>query len=215
MAVFIRSFRIAYPLRASCLWNPVLLGGHGLTDQEYGSATPFAINSFHAGGTGARPNKDGLNATAFPSGVRNTPIEVNETIAPLVIWRKEYRTDSGGAGKYRGGVGQVMEISHSQHAPFAINCMFDRVTYPPRGRNGGSNGMAGLIERANDGSRLNAKGRQSVNGDDRLVISMPGGGGLGHPHERDPSEVARDVLLGFVSQGRRDESIVSPLMKTA
>ena len=59
--------------------------------------------------------------------------------------------------------------------------------------------MAGIIERANDGSRLNAKGRQSVNGDDRLVISMPGGGGLGHPHERDPSEGTRDVLLGFVS----------------
>jgi len=183
----------------SCLWNPVLLGGHGLTDEDYGDATPFAINTFHAGGTGARPNKDGLNATAFPSGVRNTPIEVNETIAPLVIWRKEYRRDSGGAGKFRGGVGQVMEISHAEDAPFAINCMFDRVTYPPRGRNGGGNGEAGSIERKVKGDRLNSKGRQSVGRGDRLVISMPGGGGLGNAFERDPMEVARDVVLGFVS----------------
>jgi N-methylhydantoinase B len=183
----------------SCLWNPVLLGGHGLTDEDYGDATPFAINTFHAGGTGARPDKDGLNATAFPSGVRNTPIEVNETIAPLVIWRKEYRPDSGGAGKFRGGVGQVMEISHSEDAPFAINCMFDRVTYPARGRNGGGNGEAGIIERKVKGDRLNAKGRQPIGKGDRLVVSMPGGGGLGNAFERDPAEVARDVVLGFVS----------------
>ncbi|WP_193180266.1 hydantoinase B/oxoprolinase family protein [Nisaea sediminum] len=183
----------------SCLWNPVLLGGHGLTDEDYGDATPFAINTFHAGGTGARPDKDGLNATAFPSGVRNTPIEVNETIAPLVIWRKEYRPDSGGAGKFRGGVGQVMEISHSEDAPFAINCMFDRVTYPARGRNGGGDGEAGIIERKVKGDRLNAKGRQPIGKGDRLVVSMPGGGGLGNAFERDPAEVARDVVLGFVS----------------
>ncbi|UUX50309.1 hydantoinase B/oxoprolinase family protein [Nisaea acidiphila] len=209
----------------SCLWNPVLLGGHGLTDEDYGDATPFAINTFHAGGTGARPNKDGLNATAFPSGVRNTPIEVNETIAPLVIWKKEYRTDSGGAGKFRGGVGQVMEISHAQHAPFAINCMFDRVTYPARGRNGGGDGEAGIIERKLRNDRLNAKGRQSISGDDHLVVSMPGGGGLGSAFERDPAEVARDVVLGFVSpeaarsvygvavdeEGRIDEGLTKDL----
>ena len=66
--------------------------------------------SFHAGGAGARPGKDGLSATAFPSGVRNVPVEVNEAMSPLVVWRKEYRQDSGGAGEFRGGLGQVMEV---------------------------------------------------------------------------------------------------------
>ena len=53
---------------------------------------------------------DGLSATAFPSGVRNVPIEVNEAVSPIVVWRKEYRQDSGGAGEFRGGLGQIMEV---------------------------------------------------------------------------------------------------------
>jgi hypothetical protein len=67
--------------------------------REYADATPFTVTLFHNGGTGARPAKDGLSATAFPSGVRNTPVEINEAIAPIVVRRKEYRTDSGGAGR--------------------------------------------------------------------------------------------------------------------
>lgn len=182
----------------SCLWNPVLLGGHGLTEDDYGDATPFAMNTFHSGGTGARPSKDGLNATAFPSGVKNTPIEVNETIAPLIFWKKEYRTDSGGAGTHRGGVGQVMEISHSQNAPFAINTMFDRVNHPPRGRSGGGNGMTGRVY-LKSGKELEGKGRQSIPSGDRIVIEMPGGGGLGDPRARDRAQVADDVRNEMVS----------------
>ncbi|MDG2284243.1 MAG: hydantoinase B/oxoprolinase family protein, partial [Alphaproteobacteria bacterium] len=182
----------------SCLWNPVLLGGHGLTDDDYGDATPFAMNTFHSGGTGARPGKDGLNATAFPSGVRNTPIEINETIAPLIFWKKEYRTDSGGAGIHRGGVGQIMQISHAEDAPFAINTMFDRVIHPPRGRNGGANGMTGRLY-LTDGTELNGKGRQSIPAGQRITIEMPGGGGLGDPASRDAESLASDVLNGFVS----------------
>jgi N-methylhydantoinase B len=183
----------------SCLWNPVLLGGHGLSDYDYGDATPFAMNTFHSGGTGARPAKDGLNATAFPSGVRNTPIEINETIAPLIFWKKEYRTDSGGAGIHRGGVGQVMEISHAEGAPFAINTMFDRVIHPPRGRNGGANGMTGCLY-LQDGTQLNGKGRQSIPPGSRITIEMPGGGGLGDPKGRDKAKVAEDVRNGLVSE---------------
>jgi N-methylhydantoinase B len=183
----------------SCLWNPVLLGGHGLSDEDYGDATPFAMNTFHSGGTGARPAKDGLNATAFPSGVRNTPIEINETIAPLIFWKKEYRADSGGAGTHRGGVGQVMEISHAEGAPFAINTMFDRVIHPPRGRNGGANGMTGRLY-LSDGTELNGKGRQSIPSGQRITIEMPGGGGLGDPKARDRGMLDQDVRNGLVSQ---------------
>ncbi len=106
---------------ASSLWNPMLSGGRGITgEHDYGDARPFSVTIFHSGGTGARPGKDGLSATAFPSGVRNTPVEITESISPLIFRRKEYRPDSGGAGEYRGGDGQVIEIAHAEGAPFAI-----------------------------------------------------------------------------------------------
>ena len=182
----------------SCLWNPVLMGGHGLVDGDYGDATPFAMNTFHTGGTGARPTKDGLDATAFPSGVRNTPVEINEVIAPLVFWRKEYRMDSGGAGEHRGGVGQIMEVEHAAGAPFAISSMFDRVTHPARGRNGGAPGVTGTVG-ISENRPFKAKGRQTVPAGERLRMEMPGGGGLGGAKSRDPARVARDVANGYVS----------------
>lgn len=182
----------------SCLWNPVLLGGHGVVDGNYGQATPFAMNTFHTGGAGARPDKDGLDATAFPSGVRNTPVEINETIAPLIFWKKEYRADSGGPGAYRGGVGQIMEIEHAQGAPFAISSMFDRVEHPARGRNGGDAGALGRIG-LKSGKAFRAKGRQTIPAGERLRLEMPGGGGLGDARARPPERVARDVANGFVT----------------
>ena len=183
----------------SCLWNPIVMGGHGLVpDADFGDATPFAVNLFHTGGAGARPGKDGLSATAFPSGVRNTPVEINESIAPIVVWEKEYRTDSGGAGKYRGGTGQVMRISSAENAPFAISAMFDRVHNPPRGRSGGGNGQTGTVG-LESGKVMRAKGTQPIPAGERLLLRMPGGGGFGNPLERDPGQVALDVRDGLVS----------------
>jgi N-methylhydantoinase B len=183
----------------SCLWNPALMGGHGLVpDEDFGDATPFAVGLFHTGGAGARPHKDGLSATAFPSGVRNTPVEINESIAPIVVWKKEYRTDSGGAGEYRGGTGQVMEIASSENAPFAIAATFDRVHHAPRGREGGLDGFTGKVE-LTSGTVLNNKGTQSIPRGDRLHLEMPGGGGYGDPMRRDPEKVAVDVRDGMVS----------------
>ena len=156
------------------------------------------MNTFHTGGTGARPAKDGLNATAFPSGVRNTPVEINETVAPLVFWRKEYRPDSGGAGEYRGGTGQIMEVGHADGAPFAISSMFDRIEHPPRGRNGGDPGATGVIA-VKDKTKLKGKGRQTIPSGERLLLEMPGGGGLGSPKARPAAVVADDVRNGLVS----------------
>ena len=187
----------------SCLWIATLLGGHGVAGEAEGpesedAGPPFTISMFHAGGTGARPGKDGLDATAFPSGVRSTPVEINETIAPIVVWRKEYRTDSGGPGQLRGGVGQVMEIAHLEGAPFAISAMFDRVTHGPRGRGGGDNGTTGRL-RLKSGTTLRGKGRQRVPAGDRLILEMPGGGGLGDPANRDAARTAQDLRDGLVS----------------
>ena len=64
---------------------------------------PFTYVFFTSGGTGARAIKDGLSATAFPSGVLGTPVEVIETLSPLVIEKKALRDGSGGDGQWRGG----------------------------------------------------------------------------------------------------------------
>ena len=164
---------------SSSLWNPMLAGGHGIVgEHDYATATPFSVTIFHSGGTGARPGKDGLSATAFPSGVRNTPVEITESVAPLLFRRKEYRPGSGGAGRYRGGDGQVIEIEHAQGAPFAVFALFDRIEHPARGRAGGGDGAPGRVSLAS-GRTLRGKGKQIVPAGDRLLLELPGGGGLG------------------------------------
>jgi len=177
---------------SSSLWNPMMTGGPGLLDgQDYGNATPFSVTIFHSGGTGALPWRDGLSATAFPSGVRNTPVEITESIAPVIFHRKELRPGSGGDGRYRGGHGQLIEIAHAQGAPFAIFALFDRVDYPARGRNGGTDGAPGVVRLAS-GKTLKTKGKQIVPAGERLLMELPGGGGYGDPAEREHTLRERD-----------------------
>ncbi len=186
----------------SCLWNLFAFGGSSQIDAdsaEMMKARVFNVMSFHSGGTGARPGKDGLSATAFPSGVRNVPVEVTEAMSPLLVRRKEYRIDSGGAGRYRGGLGQVIEVVTLDDAAFAISANYDRVVYPPRGRNGGKDGKPGVLS-LGSGAMLKSKGQQTIPRTEAVIIEMPGGGGLGDPFERDPMKVAEDVDLGLVSR---------------
>ncbi len=186
---------------ASCLWNPPLRGGGSVSGPARGNrpaAPDFEIITFNSGGTGARPGRDGLDATAFPSGVRTMAVEATENVAPIVIWRKELRPDSGGAGRTRGGVGQVMEIAASGDREFACNALFDRVAHPPKGRDGGEAGAGGIVA-LKSGATLRTKGFQIIPDGDRLMLHLPGGGGLGAPAARDPALVARDVRDGLVS----------------
>jgi N-methylhydantoinase B len=97
----------------SGLWNPRLMGGLGRVEGDpalLARATPFNATSFHSGGTGARPRADGLSATAFPSGVRNVAVKITETLAPVVVWKKEYRRRAdGGLEGRRGGDGDTQD----------------------------------------------------------------------------------------------------------
>jgi N-methylhydantoinase B len=186
----------------SCLWNLYAFGGPGRVDadpKDLVDAAPFTVLSFHSGGTGARPGMDGLSATAFPSGVRNVPVEITEAISPLVIWRKEYLPDSGGAGEFRGGLGQVMELGLLEDAPFAFSALYDRIEHPPAGRDGGEAGAAGKVG-LGSGPDLDGKGTQTIPKGDSVVIEMPGGGGLGDPKARAVQSVADDVRQGLVSR---------------
>ncbi len=182
---------------SSCLWNPPLRGGAIVSGQN--SPLPsFEVITFNSGGTGARPGQDGLDGTAFPSGVRTMPVEATENVAPVVFWRKELRPDSGGAGRTRGGFGQIMEIGAKGDAEFACNAIFDRVAHAPRGREGGGDGAPGVV-RLRSGGLLRTKGYQVIPAGDRLVLELPGGGGMGPPDQRDPDRVAADHRDGLVT----------------
>ena len=144
---------------ASALWNPPLRGGSSVSGQARGNKpviADFEIITFNSGGTGARPTQDGLNATAFPSGVRTMPVEATENVAPIIIWRKELKPDSGGAGRTRGGTGQIMEIGTKGDLEFSVNASFDRISHAPKGREGGREGARGVV-RLKSGMTLRTK----------------------------------------------------------
>ena len=184
---------------SSCLWNPPLRGGPVVSGQD--SPLPdFEVITFNSGGTGARPGQDGLDGTAFPSGVRTMPVEATENVAPVVFWRKELRPGSGGAGRTRGGLGQIMEIGAKGDAEFACNAVFDRVAHAPKGRDGGEDGAPGRVY-LKSGATLRTKGYQVIPAGDRLILELPGGGGMGPPAERD---------AGLAEQDRRDGLVAAP-----
>src|SRR5262249_21883423 len=191
---------------ASSLWIPQIYGGADVLDElgaEEGRVPPdikpFSTAIFHCGGAGARPGKDGLDVTAFPSGVRTIPVEATEAVAPVLFRRREFREGSGGAGCYRGGLGQVIELGGADGTPIAMLCNFERVGNPARGRDGGGKGAAGRVTLVS-GRLIGPKGRQSVPGGDFIRLELPGGGGFGDPAERDPEQVALDLADGLISR---------------
>jgi N-methylhydantoinase B len=188
---------------ASSLWNPQIFGGGSLVDEiedgtDATTLPEFSTVIFHCGGAGARPEKDGLSATAFPSGVRTIPVEATESIAPVIFHRREFRESSGGAGKFRGGLGQVIELGGAGATPIALLCNFERVQNPARGRDGGHAGAPGRVT-LRSGRPIRPKGRQTVPPRDAIRLQLPGGGGFGEPRTRDPLKVREDVLDGLIT----------------
>jgi len=158
----------------------------------------FSLSIFQAGGTGARAEKDGLSATGFPTGVAGVPAEVIETLTPLVQHRRELRTDSGGAGRRRGGLGQHTELSCSSGEEWTISALLDRTRFAGQPLAGGRPGALGEFRRAG-GDPLPPKRLVRLAADDRLILDPPGGAGYGDPRAREPEAVLRDVVDGYVS----------------
>jgi N-methylhydantoinase B len=180
-----------------CLWDLPLRGGYSV-DSGLGS-TKFATELVHNGGTGARSIKDGLSATSFPSGVMGSLVEITESVSPLIIWRRELRKNSGGAGKQRGGLGQVLELSSSEDAPISLFAAVDRIIHPARGRNQGLSGINGELK-LSSGTVLKPKGEQTIPAGERLQVLTPGGGGYGNPLHRSPDAVVEDVIAGLIDR---------------
>lgn len=180
---------------SGALWN-IHISARPVAPQ---SKLPHAeILMFNSGGTGARPTLDGLSATAFPSGVHSMSVEATEQTGPVIVWRKELRPESSGAGQYRGGLGQVMEIGPKEGYGIRFNAMFDRTRNPARGRAGGQPGLPGGVM-LTDGTALRGKGTQYVPSGERLILQLPGGGGFGDPAQRSREDLARDLRNGYLS----------------
>ena len=182
---------------ATCLWD-LPLRSATRTGPDASGYTVFATEFCHAGGTGARPTKDGLSATAFPSGILGTPTEIAETTAPVRYLRRELIPDSGGAGQFRGGLGQRIDLTSSEDANILLLAGVERTRFAARGRAGGGNGTKGRIHLAS-GPQLRGKGEQIIPAGDVLIWESPGGAGFGDPLLRDPETVARDVREGVVT----------------
>ena len=177
---------------SSCLWT---------LDVRGRNRTGHQFKEFMAtgGGMGARSNKDGLNATQFPSTIRGVPAEIVETTSPLVIYRRALAPDSGGVGRHRGGLGMVLEFGMETDEDWLFTASFERARIPTKGLFGGGPGAPGRV--ATTGERtLAAKAQHWMRPDERVVIHTPGGGGYGPPEERDPERVAADVAAGRVSR---------------
>lgn len=163
---------------------------------------PFTYVWFSAGGTGALATRDGLSATAFPSGIAGTPAEVIEALSPIVIRRRELRQDSGGPGTFRGGLGQVIQVSVRTDRPFLFSGLYERIAFPAPGLRGGAAGLAGAVATNDPAAAVRPKTRTLLPAATEVTLSLPGGGGYGPPSERDPALVLEDVRNGYVSAER-------------
>ncbi len=177
------------------LWN---IGASGPKSSPPRFGEEFMVGVVTTGGMGALPFRDGLSATGFPSGVRGGPIEIFESMSTVIVWRKEYRQDSGGAGRMRGGLGQTIEMQNGIDEPFYFNCAFERIRFAPRGFEGGRHGAAGYVG-LQSGSALPGKGRHLIPVGERVLIMSPGGGGIGDPRTRDRAQVAIDLRDGLIT----------------
>ncbi|GGG36694.1 hydantoinase [Caldovatus sediminis] len=158
----------------------------------------FSQILFASGGMGASPHRDGLPTTAFPTNAGAGSIEAFESVAPLVVWKKELRPDSGGPGRFRGGLGQEAEIEVRAPGPLRLSLLSDRRDHPASGILGGAPGAPAEIT-ISDGTRPHPKSRTTIRPGARLTMRYAGGGGYGDPRERDPAALREDVRNGYVS----------------
>ena len=169
------------------------------------SGLPFSSILFLNGGMGARPDIDGLATTCFPSTVMAGAMEAVEAVSPLRIWRKEFAVDSGGAGRFRGGLGQELEVEVLSATSAIVSLFVERTRNPARGVVGGKQGGGSRVEINGKCDGFPLKGRSRIAAGDRIFVRYSGGGGYGDPRERDRDAVRADVEAGIVSaQAARD-----------
>jgi N-methylhydantoinase B len=163
----------------------------------------FILMNIFGGGWGGRPHEDGESASVSvcQGDVRNTPVELQEIKYPFLIEQHALRPDSGGAGRFRGGLGLALTYRALQPCKANINC--DRTRDPPWGLNGGRPAATNcaIIHRAADGSEqvVYKATEVEIAAGDTITFLTAGGGGYGDPQQRDRNAIAREVAEGLVS----------------
>ena len=157
-----------------------------------------------AGGMGARPNQDGINSVKVGiSNTMNSPVEQIEMRFPIMIDRYELISDSGGPGKYRGGLGARRVTRVMGHTAMATTCC-ERMTSAPFGLRGGMPGAVSriqMIDKEGNKSKVAGKGPPFSIGDgSEIWYDVAGSGGYGNPEQRDPEALRNDVINEYVSE---------------
>jgi len=180
------------------LWSHVISGA-------FADKRPFLVYFGMQGGLGARGHTDGVTCLSFPANVANTPIEVLEQEAPLICEEKALATDSGGPGRFRGGLGQdftirVRDGAAAPHGRVTATLRGGRYEHDIPGIVGGQAPRNGELL-VND-EVINKSGQYLLEAGEAVTFRTPGGGGAGPPVERDRDLVVRDVREGYVSEDR-------------
>ena len=160
---------------------------------------------FYNGGMGATSAKDGESALSWPSNISSTPVEVAERNSPLFFHHKRLRRGSGGAGRFRGGLGQDILMESGSETPIAMVFMAERTRFPAPGFAGGRDGGRGDVRL--NGRSINHRRQYILERGDQVLISTPGGGGYGSPFERDRTLARRDRALGYVPRPRARRAV--------
>jgi N-methylhydantoinase B/oxoprolinase/acetone carboxylase alpha subunit len=170
-------------------------------DGERSDGTRFVAVITPQGGLGARSGKDGISTLAWPANLAMVPVEILEHEAPLLCEEKSLITDSGGAGRFRGGLGQqlILSVREGSSAPrqIRVSVRGGRLVYPGQGLGGGAPTPLGDVRIGGEAILYPTVIR--LGDGERLVYRVPGGAGFYDPATRDPEAVARDVANGYVS----------------
>lgn len=162
------------------------------------SGRRFVDILFANGGLGARPTMDGVPSLGFPANISGVPVEVTENEKPLTFLYKELATDSGGPGKFRGGLGQALAVQSTSAETTTFALRMDRTQHPTIGIDGGLNGAPASI--AINGSPAHPKKTRELDKGDVFAVQCAGGAGHGAPTERDRVAVEADIADGYVSE---------------
>src|SRR5712692_3842197 len=157
---------------------------------------PYTNIFFFNGGMGATAVKDGESVLSWPSNISSTPVEVAERNSPLFFHEKRLRPGSGGAGRFRGGLGQDIVIECESDAPIVASFMAERTKFSAPGFAGGDDGGLGDVQI--NGRSIDNRRQHVLKRGDVVLVRTPGGGGYGAAAQRDPTLTERDRALGYV-----------------
>jgi N-methylhydantoinase B len=160
--------------------------------------TGYATVLFFNGGLGGRPGKDGAACLSWPSNISSTPVEVAERASPIFVHHKRLAPGSGGAGAWRGGLGQEVLIEIEGTSPVAGTFITERVRIPAPGLGGGAPGALGAV--SINGVPVDTRLQHILQPGDRVLLRAPGGGGYGPPAERPRELIEHDSAMGYVAR---------------